>query len=188
MNERADEPLWRSLGETLRGFFRRRVPDPALADDLAQETLLRIYRGLGSLKEESRLRPWVFQIARNVLSDHFRKAPDDLPLDDGALETLTDERDTGGNLDSTVGDWLFWMIGSLPPDYRDAVKLAEVDGLKAQEVADRLGISLPAAKSRILRGREKLQKVLGDCCEVHFDRQGHVMDYTRRNGGGCGTC
>jgi len=185
----SDDGLWRSLGETLRGFFRRRLSDTALADDLAQETLLRIYRGLPSLKDESRLRPWVFRVARNVLNDHFRRpVPPEQPLDGDLAETVSGEDDENINLDGTVGGWLFWMIGQLPEDYREAVRLAEAEGLTAQEVADRLGISLPAAKSRILRGREKLKEILARCCEVKFDRRGHVMDYTRNGSGGCGSC
>ena len=69
------------------------------------------------------------------------------------------------------------MIRSLPDGYREAVQLAEIEGLPQQEVADRLGLSLSGAKSRIQRGRAMLKDVLEQCCHFEFDGRGNVMDY-----------
>ena len=67
------------------------------------------------------------------------------------------------------------MVRSLPDGYREAVQLAEVEGLPQQAVADRLGLSLSGAKSRIQRGRAMLKDVLQRCCSFELDVRGRVM-------------
>lgn len=81
------------------------------------------------------------------------------------------------------------MIAELPDVYREAVRLAELEGRTAQEVADRLGLSLPAAKSRIRRGRLMLRERLDACCRFEIDRRGNVIDFTpRQDGTDCRGC
>ena len=60
------------------------------------------------------------------------------------------------------------------------MRLSEIEGLQQQEVADRLGLSLSGAKSRIQRGRALLKGVLERCCHFEFDRRGNVMGYEPR--------
>src|SRR4029453_8268168 len=57
----------------LRAFMRARVPDDATADDLTQETLLKVYRSRASLREGDRLEAWLYRIARRTLIDYYRK-------------------------------------------------------------------------------------------------------------------
>src|SRR5438034_11389300 len=56
----------------LRAFMRARVPDDATADDLAQETLLKVYRSRASLRDDDRLEAWLYRIARRTLIDYYR--------------------------------------------------------------------------------------------------------------------
>ena len=68
------EAIWTHLSADLRRFIRRRVPDDHAADDLLQETFVRVHRNIGTLQEADRLAAWVYRIARNVIHDHHRKA------------------------------------------------------------------------------------------------------------------
>ena len=93
------------------------------------------------------------------------------------------EDDDDANHDNRlVGSWLMSMVEDLPDHYREAIRLAEMDGLPQAEVASRLGLSVSGAKSRIQRGRELLRRALAKCCHVEFDRRGNVVDYKSRNG------
>src|SRR5688572_24311154 len=67
------DAIWTQLSSDLRRFIRRRVPDDHVADDLTQETFVRVHRNIGTLKEANRLAAWVYQIARNVVHDHHRR-------------------------------------------------------------------------------------------------------------------
>lgn len=71
--------------------------------------------------------------------------------------------------------WLEEMIQWLPEGYRQAVLMAEVEEQSQQKVADRLGLSLSGAKSRIQRGRAMLKDVLEKCCSFELDGRGRVM-------------
>jgi RNA polymerase sigma-70 factor (ECF subfamily) len=80
------------------------------------------------------------------------------------------------------------MVYSLPEPYGEAIRLTEFDGLTQKELAERLGISLSGAKSRVQRGREQLRKMLHECCTFEFDRRGKVIDCAPRGDGGCKEC
>ena len=68
------DAIWTHLSSDLRRFIRRRVADDHVADDLLQETFLRVHRNIGTLQEADRVAAWVYRIARNVVHDHHRKA------------------------------------------------------------------------------------------------------------------
>jgi RNA polymerase sigma-70 factor (ECF subfamily) len=173
--------IWAHLSTELRRFLRRRVSDDHAADDLLQETFLRIHRNLGTLHDADRLAAWVYQIARNVVHDHHRKAADTtVTLGDN------DPADAGDDDLSTTGfhgaDWLDEMIRTLPERYREAVQSTEIDGLTQQEVANKFGITLSGAKSRVQRGRKFLREALDKCCIFQLDHAGRPMDCAPRPG------
>lgn len=170
------DAIWTHLSGDLWRFIRGRAADDHTADDLVQETFVRVHRNLASLEEVDRLAAWVYQIARNVVHDHHRRPA-------GATAALADADPAQEADDCTAAErcrgrqWLVEMIGSLPEGYRQAVQLAELEELPQQQVADRLGLSLPAAKSRIQRGRAMLKQMLHECCTFEFDRRGNLVDY-----------
>jgi RNA polymerase sigma-70 factor (ECF subfamily) len=172
------DSIWTRLNADLRPFIRRRVADDHVADDLLQETFVRVHRNLPSLQEADRLAAWVYQIARNVIHDHHRQASKiTLALADDPPD---DADDRSSCLKSRASEWLEEMVNQLPDGYREAVQLSEIEGLAQQEVAERLGLSLSGAKSRIQRGRAMLKDELERCCRFEFDRRGNVMDYEPR--------
>ena len=170
------ESLWTHLSADLRRFIRRRVPDDHVADDLLQETFLRVHRHLPALADADRVAAWVYRIARNVVSDHHRKAatPVVALADTDPVDEAEDCRD---ELRCRGAGWMEEMIRSLPEGHREAVRLAEIEGLSQQEVADRLGLSLSGAKSRVQRGRAMLKGALEECCHFEIAGRGRVMDY-----------
>ncbi len=169
----ATETIWSQLSDDLRRFIRRRVADEHVADDLLQETFLRIHRNVDKLEDSDRLAAWVYQIARNVVNDHYRAKKGNVSLADN---DVAEENDGKDQLKASAGLWLEELIGQLPPTYQEAVRLSEIEGLPQHEVADRLRLSVSGAKSRVQRGRAMLRDVLDQCCVFEFDRQGNLMD------------
>lgn len=167
------DAIWLHLSSDLRRFIRRRVSDDHVSDDLLQETFMRIHRNIGTLQESERLAAWVYQIARNVVHDHYRKASKaTVVLAESELQSDDDCEPQVGLRGAT---WLDGMIQSLPDGYREAVQLAEIQELTQQDVADRLGLSLSGAKSRIQRGKAMLKEILERCCSFELDGRGRVM-------------
>jgi RNA polymerase sigma-70 factor (ECF subfamily) len=168
------DAIWTLLGADLRRFIRRRVADDHAADDLLQETYLRIHRSLATLQGTDRLAAWVHQIARNVIRDHYRRGRGETVALGDAEPALCEDRRSP--MRQGVGEWLDELIRQLPETYREAVRLSEREGLSQSEAAQRLGLSLSAAKARIRRGRAMLKEALEQCCFFHFDQRGNLMD------------
>ncbi len=190
------QDIWNEVQGGLRGFIQKRVTDEAAVEDLSQEIFLRMQRGLGGLKDQSRLLPWIYQIARHVIVDHYRardRKPD-LPVGlAGDLETLSPgslsvrSSEDSDQLSRELAGCLRPMIERLSEDYRQAVTLVEVEGLTQQAAATRLGLSLSGMKSRVQRGRKLLKQMLEDCCSIHLDCRLRVIDYEVRDAG-CDPC
>ncbi len=180
------EKIWELLSTKLRSFFLQRVSDPHVADDLLQETFLRIHKKLNDIEDEQRMTAWVFQIARNLVIDHYRSnarypsgtMPDD--LEDPSVEE--------GNVNELVMGWIPTLIAQLPDTYREAVELYELKEMPQQQIAEQLNISLSGAKSRVQRGREKLKSLLFECCSFDRDSHGNVLEYTKKSSEDCGIC
>lgn len=174
------------LAEPLRGFLRKRVPDDATAADLAQETLLKVYRSRAALREGERLEAWLYRIARRTLADYYRRRRPTEPLPDSltgrAAEAEFAEADRVWLTRS-----LHAFLENLPDSYREPVRLAELEGLPLAVVARRLGLSLTATKSRVRRGRELLKTRLQQCCRFELDRYGTVIGCEPRGGRGAET-
>lgn len=174
------EHAWQALSQQLRIFFRRRVTDDQLAEDLLQETFVRVHNGLASLQKQERLAAWVQRIAHNTLRDYFRKgfvSKEVLTSDGVVANDIPEEHISEENHNQEIAAGLGCIVQQLPPRYREAIELTEFQGLTQSEVGTRLGLSLSGAKSRVQRGRVKLKDLLLECCHFELDRHGNVIEY-----------
>jgi RNA polymerase sigma-70 factor, ECF subfamily len=166
----------------LYGFVRRRVRDDVTADDLTQETLLKVYRSRAALRDDQRLEAWVYRIARTTVIDYYRRnrPTEELP------EALTAEsEDETAAFRKVVSAATRRFLDDLPAAYREPVRLAELEGIPLAKIALRLGLSLTAVKSRVRRGRAMLKKKLQACCRLEFDGGGRVIGWERRKRCAC---
>ncbi len=192
------QQIWAEFGDRLRAFIARRVDSDADADDILQDVFLRIHRHAGALQRQERLVSWLFQVTRNAIIDYYRSpvrrrellagAPLDLERTAGQSERwIGDEQEASGEAGRELAHCLAPMVARLPPHYRDAVTVIDLEGIPQKEAAMRAGISLSGMKSRVQRGRQALEALMHDCCRIETDAGGRVMDYQPR-GAGCGTC
>ena len=179
------ETLWRELSDQLRHFLQSQVSDPSLAEDLLQECFLRIHRNLTKLQDDQRLVSWVYQIARNLVSDHFRKQ---YRRQDAAHLDTPSDHPKERNLNAELGQTLKSFLPLLPNHSREVLELYEFQGLSQPAIADRLNLSLSATKSRLQRGRQQLRKLLLDCCELESDRYGNIVDCREKDPQSCTHC
>jgi len=167
------ETAWTDVASKLRGYIRTRVRDHAAAEDILQDVFLKAHTRIGQLQSPEKLEGWLFLIARNAVADHYRKAKphEELPAD-LATEAQDHEFENACQLRAAFRR----MIAELPAPYGQALTLTEFEGLTQKQLAERLGISLSGAKSRVQRGRDKLKEALLDCCRFEFDRRGQIID------------
>src|SRR5687768_4010960 len=183
------QDIWKDLGGRVRRFVGTRVNDPHAADDITQDVLLKVQAHLGELPPEDKLPAWVFSVARNAVIDHYRARAVRDHVDVADVEPVADEPEAARqqalrDLTPCVGK----LIARLPEPYREAMRLADVEGLSQQAVADRAGISLSGGKSRVQRARQQLREMILDCCKIERDSRGGFIDYetTERTAGYCG--
>lgn len=160
-------PTWeevaRDHGRFLYTVAYRLTGNDADAQDLVQEVLLRVRRGLATYQPGS-MEGWLSRIATNAFLDDVRRRrrrPTD-PLPDDHERVLA----AGDDVESAIarvslGDEVQAALRTLPEDFRVAVVLCDVVGLPYDDIAERLDIPVGTVRSRIHRGRSALRKALG---------------------------
>jgi RNA polymerase sigma-70 factor (ECF subfamily) len=171
--------IWEHFNQEIRGFVARRVDDPYDVEDLVQDIFIKIHTHIDSLADDQRLAPWLYRIARNTVTDYYRTRHPAGELSE-ALAVETGDLDREPDTFQRLAAGLQEMIAGLPDKYRQAVYLAEIQGLSQQDLAELNGISLSGAKSRVQRGREMLRQSLLDCCHFEFDLRNHVIETVPR--------
>jgi RNA polymerase sigma-70 factor (ECF subfamily) len=174
------EQVYRDYATRVYHTARRMLRSDLDAEDVTQDVLLQVVRNLPTFRGESAFPTWLHRVTVNAALLHRRREArtertvretlDDLPGETGPqaagrgwlrgpVSQLV-ERETRLLLDRA--------IAGLPDGYRQVLVGADIEGLPNQEVADRLGLSLPALKSRLHRARLMLR----DALEPHFGESG----------------
>ena len=174
--------MWNEFSARLKSFIARRVSNPADAEDLAQDVLCKIYANVHQLSGPAKVHAWLFQIARNAIVDYYRNGDRKLEFHDELPETPAIDEQFDQDAEEEVLSWLAPMTNELPEKYRQALQLADFQGLTQKDLAEKLDISLSGAKSRVQRGREKLREVLIKCCHLEFDHAGRVAEWQSKTG------
>jgi RNA polymerase sigma factor (sigma-70 family) len=143
----------------VRGLLRQLTrTDIALADDLAQQTFLRAYKNIRSFRGEARFSTWLYRIAYNCFREDARRRKELVGIDEEQLQTQQDPQVANPALRHD----LMRALSLLPLNERSAVLLCCQNGLSHDEAARVLEIPLGTVKTNVLRGREKLKRMLAD--------------------------
>ena len=166
------EDVEKELSGPLRRYLQRLVGDHATADDLLQETMLKVARGLPGFEGRSSVKTWAFTIATRVATDYFRRPQSRAQMiefseTDLVADAEIDEQLVVDEMSSCVRE----VIDSLPGDYRTALVLHDLEGETAAAVAEITGCSLATAKIRIHRARRRLQEALDEECRFYRDAE-----------------
>ena len=165
---------WRRLEAELRPFIARRVGGEADVNDVVQDVFLRIQRGLPHLRDEQRFGAWVYQIARNAISDHNLRMTRH-PLAAAPAGELAVEEEDDLALEREMAAHIAPLVALLPSPYREALTLTELEGLTQKQAAAMLGLSFSGMKSRVQRGRARLREAFEACCDIALDTRGRAV-------------
>ncbi len=176
------ETHWQTHKTRVRRYISKQVEDSAAVDDILQDVYLKAHTGRHTLKSEEGMGAWLYRIAHNAIMDHFRKhrswddLPDDLeaPVEDEAVLAYQE-----------LAKCLTPLMNMLPEKYRLPLQMAELEGMSQKQVAEQLGLSLTAAKSRIQRARVMLRERFNEQC--HFEvSQGGIDFWPKDKDSSCG--
>jgi RNA polymerase sigma-70 factor, ECF subfamily len=169
------EAVDRELRPRIAGYFRWLAGEDEF-EDLAQETMIRIQRGLAGLRDAASLAPWAFSIARNVLLDHGKRPDRSIAISrDLAAESFLLAQGSrypepeAQVLREETRECIRSLIGRMTETNRLVLLLSEFDGLSAAEIAAALDISVPNAKIRIHRSRKAFKETIEGGCRVFID-------------------
>ncbi len=132
------------------------APMSALADDLAQETFLRAYKNIRGFRGEARFSTWLYRIAYNCFREDARRRKELVGIDEAQLEAQQDPQ----TVDPALKHDLMHALSLLPLHERTAIVLCCQNGLSHDEASRVLDIPLGTVKTNVLRGREKLKRML----------------------------
>jgi RNA polymerase sigma-70 factor (ECF subfamily) len=163
-DERAFESVFRRYRPRVYSFLLRLTGQAALAEDLLQETFLRLSRKASDLRADTRLCAWLFTVARNLVFDERRRAL--LSLD--RISKWREWRALDGGIDAPVetaagneaARRLEEALCGLPLLHREILLLCGVEGFEPAEAAEILGLSAEAVRKRLSRAREALRGAL----------------------------
>ena len=158
----------------------RMTRNPADAEDVVQEALLKAYRGYHTFKEGTNLKAWLYRILTNTYINRYRKQqrrPSEVEL--GELEDfylyrrMRDGGVAGGAapsaeeevLDQIVDSDIKEALEALPENFRLPVLLADVEGFSYKEIAEIMDVPIGTVMSRLHRGRKALQKRLWELAQ-----------------------
>lgn len=163
--------IYQRYSTHLLAFIRQQIKDQSIADDLLQEVFLKTMESCISSNDIRNIKSWIFQVTRNTIADYFRKQNKQFHEEDYINLNHLNSPDFQQILSDDVSD----MISLLPKEYGIPLQWSDIDGIPQKEIADKLQISLPGAKSRVQRARKKLRELFFECCDVEFDAQGNII-------------
>jgi len=159
----------------------RRLVGDGEAEDLTQLVMLKVSDGLPGFRGDSNLSTWIYRIATNAALDRLRRKSAmptvevgfDFEEDDFPPEAQTASLETTAIRDETNA-CIRGFIERLPDNYKSVMLLSDVQGLKNEEIAARLGLTVGTVKIRLHRAREKLRKELEAGCSFDHDEAGEL--------------
>ena len=182
----AYEILLQRYQQPVYNLVYRLMNDPSDASDIVQEVFLKVFKNIGNFRGNSSLKTWIYRIAVNEAYNHRRwfsrhqRREVALGPEEG-LRTYADSlADTSRTpFDQAADHETFALVEAaldkLNPKFRGVVVLRDIEDLSYEEIAAVLDISIGTVKSRILRGREALRKILEGRLEpeanVHWSPQ-----------------
>jgi RNA polymerase sigma-70 factor (ECF subfamily) len=172
------EPAFREL---IRRYERpvfsliyRMVRDSTVAEDLAQDTFIKVLNHLDKYRPEFKFSSWLFKIANNVTIDHLRRRQLDTVSMDGSPHASTAAEAEASSFELAdqaespldalasreLGSMIEQAIGALRPEYRNCIMLRHVEGRSYEEIAATLDLPLGTVKTYIHRARHQLREAL----------------------------
>ena len=164
-----DDLAWEALVRRYQGrvyaVAYHYMRDREEARDVAQEIFIKVYRGLGAMRDGERFLPWMLRLARNCCIDRLRRLkvrtpPAEVPVEEAPQIAASAPTPEDASLEEARHGLLYRAIAHLGAKNREMILLREIQELKLEEIAQMLGLPIGTVKSRSHRARLELAKVV----------------------------
>lgn len=177
---------WQAHQAELLRWLAHRVGEPAAAQDLLQDVFLKALRQGSRFCEVTQARAWLFEVARNTLTDHLRRQHPTEPLPGvadspgvGVDELPAPEPEPTAVVDQLTG-CLARVLTELSASDADIIRQCDLNGMRQQDYATAHGLGLPATKARLQRARQRLRQGMTLGCQIQTLPGGGVVDFVPR--------
>lgn len=171
---------WSTFYTQLHRFVAARVRPASDAEDLVQVILERAV-SKAEASEIDNAAGWLFGIARNAIADHYRVQARTLAAAADALDAVEEPLGASDEERAGVLACMEPLLDMLSAEVAQLLRWADMQGRSMQAIADELGISLTAAKSRVQRARKDFVRATRECCAITVDARGRVTELTPRD-------
>ena len=161
--------IWNEYYPEVFFFILKRVKCRDAANEIIQNSFVKIHRKLHTLRQVSRKRAWVFQIARNEIINFYHQQKK-TRVSPGLEPGVWDRR---GQFEGLCCFDRF--VNELPGKYKSVIFLVYFEGKKFSQVAEELKISLANVKARARRGKNMLKERFRECCQFNMDVNGKLV-------------
>lgn len=163
------EKIWIDFSKMVLDFLKRKVPE-IHAEDLRQEIFIKILKNISQLREEQKITDWIYQITRNTIADFYRK----VYREKNNLQVPTETETFTEIKEQHLYCCLLPFIKEMPAHLKVVIE-GYLDGKKLQEIADEIGITLSACKSRVRKAKELLKQNFVSCCQYKIGKDGKLI-------------
>lgn len=163
------QDIWKAYCQDVKQFILSKVNSEDIANDLLQETFIKIHTKIETLQRQEKLKSWIFAIARNTVLDYFKQNTNSRDFFDS--DSILEEEKAGHN----EKDCLHGIIKHLPKKYRDPLFLSDIKGMKQADIAKQLKLQLSTTKSRIQRARKQIAQCYMECCDFRINQKGFLV-------------
>lgn len=153
--------IWINNKDNLKGYISKRVVDKSDVDDILQSVLIKFANYCETRNDVQNIKAWIYRITQNTIIDFYKKSNWTTSSD---LEIL--KLQDNQTYDENIFIWLYNFIDDLPGKYSIPLRLSDLERKPQKEIAEQLGLTLEATKSRIQRARKMLIDNLA--CDILF--------------------
>lgn len=171
------EVIWAEYQQSLKGFLSNKVANSSDAEDLLQDILIKTYQNFHNVKDISKIKSWIFQIANHVIIDFYRKRAATSKIEDHQLWYEESEE----SIFNELAECAIPFINGLPDNEAELLTAIEIEGVSQKDYAALHGIKYSTLKSRVKKSRQSLLNLFGQCCELSINSKGNLVEYTPKS-------
>jgi RNA polymerase sigma-70 factor (ECF subfamily) len=165
------------FNEQISSFICYKVKHADHCHDILQEVYIKIIMNLNKLEKVENIKSYLFKVADNAITDHYRAKSScgSCELTEHNEQELIAPVVASNDKSLQLADCCMRpFIESLDPIYREALDYTDLQGFTQKQYAEKAGISLSGAKSRVQRARAQLKQRILTCCNYQFDKYGNI--------------
>ncbi|HAS45920.1 MAG TPA: RNA polymerase subunit sigma-70 [Microscillaceae bacterium] len=166
----------KELYQPLFLYVKKRVNNNEDAEDLTQEVFYKLSKS--KVEDVNNVKNWVYTIAKNTITDYYRKKKVQVEAID---ERLVDETYHEDNVVPELSGCVAAFLKQLPEEYRSIMTLSELNNIPQKDIAKQLGMNYTTVRSKVQRGRKKLKEIFATYCTVTQGAKGSILDCEQNN-------